>query len=65
MSCEARFGCIYLQFSELSLVESIHCRIDWEDRVEIVALPFHSMSIKIAAWLHSDEACLQKDVDTF
>jgi len=62
---EAGFGYIQLQFLKLSLVESIHCRIDWEDCVKIVACPLHTGLIKIAAWLHSDESRFPKGADTF
>ena len=57
LCCEVESGHIQLQFPELPLVESIHCRIDWENRVEIVARPLHTGLIKIAAWLHGDESC--------
>ncbi len=63
LGCEAGSGNIQFQFSELPLVENTHCRMDGQDRVKIVALPFHSVPIKIIAWLHSDEARFQKNAD--
>ena len=64
LCCEVGFGHIQLQFSELSLVENTHCRMDGQDRVEIVALPLHSVLIEVTAWFDSDEPCFQKDDDT-
>lgn len=56
---------IQLQLTKLTLVENIYCRIDGENRVEIVAFPFHSGLIVIAAGRYGDETCLQKIADTF
>ena len=39
--------------------------MDGQDGVEIVAFPFHTMLIEVAAWLHSDESRFQKDPDIF
>ena len=49
----------------LPLMKNTHCRMDRQDCVEIVALPFHSALIEIAAWLHGDEFRFQKNTDTF
>ena len=65
LCCEAGFGHIQLQFSELLPVKNNHSRIDGQDCVEVVALPFHSAPIKIAAWFYSDESCFQKNIDAF
>ena len=65
LRCEAGFGHVQLQPSELALVENIHCRIDGENRVEIVAFPLHSGLIKVAAGVHGDEADFHKIADAF
>ena len=62
---EVGFGHIQLQLPELALLENIHCRIDGENRVEIVAFPLHSGLIIVAAGRYGDETCLQKSTDAF
>ena len=46
-------------------MKNTHCRMDGQDCVEIITLPFHSALIEVTAWFHSDESCFQKDVDIF
>ena len=56
---EVGFGNVQFQFSELLLVEIVHCQTDGADRVEIVAFPLHSALIEVAAGFCGDESCFQ------
>ena len=44
-------------------MKNIYCRMDGQDRVEIVAFPLHPALIEVTAWLYSDEARFQKNAD--
>ena len=57
--------CVQLQLIELSLIKLIHCHLCWQNRVEIIALPLHSILIEILTMLHRDEPCIQENADTF
>ena len=55
---------IQLQLVELPLMELVHCRLCRQDRVEIIALPLHSMLVEVAAVLHRNELLAQENRDT-
>ena len=56
---------IQLELEKLPLMEDVHCLPRWQDRVEVVALPFHPVMVKVSAVLHGDEPRVKEDVDTF
>ena len=56
---------IQLELEKLPLMEGVHRLLRWQDRVEVVALPFHPMLVKVSAVLHGDEPRVKEDVDTF
>lgn len=47
------------QLVELSSMKLIHCHLHWQDRIEIVACPLHSVRVEIITVLHRDEVSIQ------
>ena len=45
-------------------MELVHCSLCRQDRVEVVALPLHSMLVEVAAVLHRNELLAQENRDT-
>ena len=56
---------IQLQLAKLPLMVNVHGLLRRQDRVEIVALPFHSVLVIVSAVLHGDELCVKEDANTF
>ena len=46
---------VQIQLAELPLMIGVHRQLRRQDRVEIVALPLHSVLVKVLAVLHDDE----------
>ena len=56
---------VQLYLMQLSTMERIHSHPHRQDRVEVVALPFHPALVEVAAGLYRDEPHLQQCADTF
>ena len=52
---------IQRELEKLPLMEGAHRLLRWQDRVEVVALPFHPVLVKVSAVLHGDEPCVKED----
>ena len=48
-------GILRFQAKQLLLIAIIHRHLYWQDGVEVIAVPLHTMSINVAGALHRDE----------
>lgn len=46
---------LFFQSQHLLLVAMIHYRLDWQDGVQVVAVPLHAVVINIVGVLNSDK----------